>query len=205
VGIDKKVAILSDAVMVLHKYVLNSSYRLNKQMVKDREKVTSLQEKVTRLESSQLRHDRVIRELHNHIKTIKLGSMDGMLFWKIADVGAKMRQAKDGAITCVYSSKLMTIRYFYKLCARLYFNGHGMGKGTHVSLFLVLLRVEYDALRLWPFRQKVTLMLIDQACSHHHQDTFQPDMASSSFARSMTVMIIASACPLYIAQSGLVQ
>jgi len=30
-----------------------------------------------------------------------------------------------------------------------------MGKGTHVSLFFVVMRGAYDALLKWPFRQKV--------------------------------------------------
>ena len=51
IGIDKKVAILSDAVMVLHKEIFNSANRLNKQMLKDQETVTSLQEKIRQLGS----------------------------------------------------------------------------------------------------------------------------------------------------------
>ena len=43
----------------------------------------------------------------------------------------------------------------YKMCARIYLNGDGMGKGTHVSLFFVIMRGQYDALLKWPFRQKV--------------------------------------------------
>ena len=41
------------------------------------------------------------------------------------------------------------------MCTRLYLNGDGMGKGTHVSLFFVVMRGAYDALLKWPFRQKV--------------------------------------------------
>jgi len=43
------------------------------------------------------------------------------------------------------------------MCARLYLNGDGMGKGTHVSLFFVVMRGAYDALLKWPFRQKVSV------------------------------------------------
>ena len=48
----------------------------------------------------------------------------------------------------------------YKMCARLYLNGDGMGKGTHVSLFFVVMRGTYDALLKWPFRQKVSCSLL---------------------------------------------
>jgi len=46
------------------------------------------------------------------------------------------------------------------MCARLYLNGDGMGKGTHVSLFFVVMRGAYDALLKWPFRQKVRVIQV---------------------------------------------
>lgn len=49
-----------------------------------------------------------------------------------------------------YSSK-----YGYKMCLRLYFNGDGTGRGTHLSLFFVVMRGKCDALLKWPFSQKV--------------------------------------------------
>ena len=42
------------------------------------------------------------------------------------------------------------------LCARLYPNGDGIGKGTHLSLFFVVMKEDYNALLPWPFRQKVS-------------------------------------------------
>ncbi len=67
------------------------------------------------------------------------------------------------------------------MCARLYLNGDGMGKGTHLSLFFVVMKGNYDALLTWPFRQKVTLMLMDQNNHEHIIDAFRPDPNSSSF------------------------
>lgn len=43
----------------------------------------------------------------------------------------------------------------YKMCARIYPNGDGIGKGSHISLFFVIMRGHYDALLPWPFSQKV--------------------------------------------------
>ena len=50
----------------------------------------------------------------------------------------------------------------YKMCARIYLNGDGISKKLHMSLFFVVMRGEYDALLQWPFRQKVTRLLLDQ-------------------------------------------
>lgn len=89
------------------------------------------------------------------------------------------------------------------MCARLYLNGDGMGKGTHVSLFFVIMRGSYDALLKWPFRQKVTLMFLELSGKEHVTDAFRPDPTSSSFKRPTTEMNIASGCPLFMALSML--
>lgn len=45
------------------------------------------------------------------------------------------------------------------MCLRIYLNGDGTGRGTHLSLFFVVMRGHSDALLKWPFNQKVTLIL----------------------------------------------
>ena len=66
----------------------------------------------------------------------------------------------------------------YKMCARLYLNGDGMGKGTHVSLFFVVMRGAYDALLKWPFRQKVCDL------NNQHQQQQQQHSFNSFFRTS---------------------
>lgn len=41
------------------------------------------------------------------------------------------------------------------MCLRIYLNGDGTGRGTHLSLFFVVMRGPHDALLRWPFNQKV--------------------------------------------------
>ncbi len=67
------------------------------------------------------------------------------------------------------------------MCARLYLNGDGIGKGTHLSLYFVVMKGNYDALLTWPFRQKVTFLLMDQNNNEDITDAFIPDLDSSSF------------------------
>jgi len=50
----------------------------------------------------------------------------------------------------------------YKLYGRVYLNGDGGGRSTHLSVFLVVGRGQFDALLRWPFTQRVTLTLLDQ-------------------------------------------
>ena len=89
------------------------------------------------------------------------------------------------------------------MCVRRYLNGDGMGKNTHISLFFVIMRGTYDALLPWPFRQKVTFMLLDQNRREHIIDAFRPDPASTSFKRPTSEMNVASGCPLFMANDQL--
>lgn len=53
------------------------------------------------------------------------------------------------------SPAFYTSRYGYKMCLRVYLNGDGTGRGTHLSLFFVVMKGPNDALLRWPFNQKV--------------------------------------------------
>ncbi len=62
------------------------------------------------------------------------------------------------------------------------------------------MRGEYDSLLRWPFRQKVTFILIDQSLSESKEniyDAFRPDPNSSSFRRPISEMNIASGLPVF--------
>ena len=88
------------------------------------------------------------------------------------------------------------------MCSRIYLNGDGMGKGTYVSLFFVLMRSEYDALLPFPFQQRITMKLLDQESDIHIVESFRPDPHSCSFQRPVTHMNVASGCPLFAPQES---
>jgi len=129
-------------------------------------------------------------------------SYDGTLIWKISDYKRRKQEAVSGRNLSLYSQPFYTSRYGYKMCTRVYLNGDGMGKNTHLSLFFVVMRGEYDAMLRWPFEYKVTLMLLDQSPRRNNlSDTFRPDPTSSSFKKPSTDMNIASGCPLFVAHN----
>ena len=145
-----------------------------------------------------------LAELDLRFQVLETASYDGVLLWKIKDYPRRKQDAITGRTLSLYSQPFYTGRFGYKMCARVYLNGDGMGKGTHLSLFFVVMRGEYDALLPWPFQQKVTLMLLDQDTGTRHlSDTFQPDRTSSSFRRPTTEMNVASGCPLFVSHAVL--
>ena len=71
-----------------------------------------------------------------------------------------------------------------------------------MSMFFVIMRGEYDNLLPWPFKQKVSLTLIDQRNGRRHlSDAFKPDPTSNSFRKPISEMNIASGCPLFATHS----
>ena len=145
----------------------------------------------------------MMSDLDEFARQQQVSSHDGTLIWKISDFARRRQDAISGKEVSFYSQYFYTGRYGYKMCARIYLNGDGMGKGTHISVFFVVMRGEYDALLRWPFRQKVTFMLLDQNNEEHVIDAFRPDPSSSSFQRPRRETNIASGCPTFCSLSEL--
>ena len=80
----------------------------------------------------------------------------------------------------------------------MYLNGDGLGKATHMSLFVVVMKSPWDALLRWPFKQKITLLLYDQNFRAHIIDAFKPDDSNPSFRRPENMMNIASGSSLFV-------
>ncbi|CAF1195069.1 unnamed protein product [Rotaria sordida] len=126
-------------------------------------------------------------------------SYDGTLIWKITNVQEKMIDAQSERQTSIYSPPFYSSSSGYKMCARLYLNGDGNARRTHMSLFFVLMRSPNDPILPFPFKYKVTFCLYDQTSSARHIiDSFRPDIRSSSFQRPRSEMNIASGIPKFL-------
>lgn len=144
----------------------------------------------------------------NFTRRLSNRSMSGdLMVWKVTSVREQMQNAQLERQTSVYSPPFYTSAAGYKLCLRLYLNGDGTARGTHISIFLVVLRGEYDALLQWPFCYRVSFCLVDQRTSMESEDpkqakhvinSFRPDVSSSSFQRPCTSMNTASGLPKFI-------
>ena len=176
----------------------------NRDMGNVRRLVETVQETVRRVERriESIEHTLALRnvtlaDLEEYIRQQEFSSYDGQLLWKITEFARRRNEAVSGQQVSFYSPCFYTSRYGYKMCARIYLNGDGMGRGTHISVFFVVMRGQYDAILRWPFRQKVTFMLLDQDNVEHVIDAFRPDPNSSSFQRPRRETNIASGCPMF--------
>ena len=116
--------------------------------------------RMTSLENQMGMHAARLAEHELRFKVLETANYEGVLLWKITDFARRKRDADSGKTLSLYSQPFYTSRYGYKMCARIYLNGDGMGKGTHVSLFFVVMRGDYDAKLPWPFRQKVCFICL---------------------------------------------
>ena len=123
---------------------------------------------------------------------------DSKLTWKISGFSLKLELAKtDRNQAILYSPAFYTSQIGYKMRAKLYPAGDGMGKGTHMSIFFQLMEGPFDGMLTWPFRHKVTFMILDQDREENVIDAFRPDPKSSSFQRPRGEPNISSGCPLF--------
>jgi len=135
---------------------------------------------------------------------------DGTLVWKITNVREKIYDAQSERTTSVYSPPFYTSISGYKISVRLYLNGDGSARGTHMSIFLVILRGPYDSLLKWPFSYRVSFCLCDQRTMiekngtvqpKHIIESFRPDINSVSFRQPCSAMNIASGIPKFFSLS----
>ena len=136
-------------------------------------------------------------ELALLVQTLQATSYDGSFIWKIPEIQRRRHEAKIGKTISLYSAPFYTSRQGYKACLRLYMDGDGCGKNTHLSFFLTIMKGEYDALLQWPFRHSVSLTLLDQDGGKNIAQAFKPEPTSSSFQRPRNEMNIASGCPMF--------
>ncbi|XP_051867942.1 TNF receptor-associated factor 5-like isoform X2 [Pristis pectinata] len=147
-------------------------------------------------------HKKLLEKTNERFRVLEAAGYNGKLIWKICNYRRRKQEAAEGTALSLFSQPFYTSRCGYRLCARAYLNGDGAGKGTHVSLFFVVMKGEYDSLLMWPFKQKVTLTLLDQSPKKHHLiELFKADANSTSFKRPVSEMNIASGCPRFVSHA----
>ena len=165
--------------------------------------ITALKDKVLQLEKTVRTKTTEAEDRDFRLSLIENSNYEGNMVWKIPQFSQRKADAESGKYTSIFSLPFYTGRYGYKMCLRLYILGDGIGKNTHMSLFFVVMRGEFDNILQWPFTHKVTFKLINQKGARDVVDTFQPDPMSSSFRKPKSDMNIASGCPRFVSHQEL--
>ena len=161
--------------------------------------VSKLTDKVCGLEHKNEEFHKSVTDLDLKIQLIENKTMQGELIWKIDKIDFRIAQAKLGKVTALHSAPCYTKQYEYKYCSRLYLNGDGMGRSTHISIFFVVMKSEYDELLTWPMQKRITFELINlEDAADSVIETFVSNLKSSTFLRPTKNMNVATGCPTFI-------
>ena len=110
-----------------------------------------------------------------------------------------MAQVKLGKVTAFHSALCYTRQYEYEYCVRLYLQGDGEGRETHISIFFVVMKSEYEELLQWPMRKQVIIQLVNLRNEADSViETFFSNRRSSSFQPLTENMNVAVGYPTLI-------
>ena len=147
---------------------------------------------MSHLEKSNYNKQEMNDQLISRLSLLEKSIYNGTMIWKIPDFNQRRRDAIANRVTFLHSLPFYTGRYGYKMCVRAYLNGDGRGHGTHLSLFLVLMK---GNILERPFKHKVKIILLNQNSKPNIVSTFQPDPKSSSFQKP--AISVAFGCPQF--------
>ena len=173
---------------LMHHYSLGSGAHM----------ITMVERKHEELDEQVIAMKSQVSELEQQVyELLAVTAHNGSFIWRIPNVSQRRRDAVNERIASFYSPPFYTSRHGYKMCMRAYFNGEGTGHGTHISLFFVLMRGEFDMRLSWPFKHEVSLILMDQNHRKHIVQTFNPTPDSSSFRRPVSEINVSFGYPRF--------
>ena len=191
-ALKKELEILKDEPGQLQTPILGIGGKLKRDVEEIKSKICCMQDKNQDLSKS-------IADMDLKIQLQENKTLNGELIWKIDKVDFRMAQARSGKVVALHSAPCYTKQYEYKYCTRLYLQGDGMGRSTHVSLFFVVMKSEYDQLLNWPMQKRITFELINHVNQTESViESFVSNPRSSSFQRPTNNMNVASGCPMFI-------
>ena len=148
------------------------------------QRVLVLEAKVQNLEKKVKEQSATIRQQHDLITDLETRCSKGLYQWKITEYARRRREAVIGKTTVLHSPGFYSSFRGYKMCLRVNLNGVETGYGTHLSLFVHLMRGEFDDALSWPFQGKITLTVVDQSDDGKHVvETLEGNESVAAFHR----------------------
>uniref|UniRef100_T1JD62 MATH domain-containing protein n=1 Tax=Strigamia maritima TaxID=126957 RepID=T1JD62_STRMM len=107
--------------------------------------------------------------------------------WRVEKFEQHLTTAKMGKQPYIYSDPFFSNQFGYKMRLKLYPNGYGEGKGTHLSVYLEVMKGPNDAILNWPIQYSGQLSMLDQlAHKLHHSWPLETDAKNTKFDKSMS-------------------
>ena len=156
-------------------------------LARHEQQILELQAKISYLEKKVKDQSAKMRHQEEIISELETRCSNGVYFWKIREFSRKSREAKMGTTTVLHSPGFHSSYHGYKMCVRVNLNGVESGHGSHLSVFVHLMRGEFDDMLSWPFTGKITLTIIDQSeAKQHVSETLEGNATIAAFHRPTT-------------------
>jgi hypothetical protein len=100
---------------------------------------------------------------NTRLMNLEYETFDGKLLWKLDNFIRHKKFARSSSNLSdqrFVSNPFYTERFGYKFAISVYPNGDGDGRGTHLSMFIFVMRTRHDDLLRWPIRAQVTFMVL---------------------------------------------
>ena len=153
--------------------------------------------KVKDIENKNLEFSRSVIDMKT--KLMENRTMNGEFIWKIDEIDFRMAQAKLDTTSKLLSAPSYTKQCEYKYCISLYLNGDDVGRGTHISIFFIVMKSEYDELLPWPMQTRVTFELINlENKTNSIIDKLVSNPKSCSFQKPTMDMNVPTGCPTFV-------
>ena len=123
---------------------------------------------------------------------------DGTLMWQIS-LKHETAMNEEG----IHSPVFFTSASGYRLSAKAYLNGDGIGLGTHLSLFICVWRGPFDSSLQWPFDGTIVITLVNQSGGKDVVGRITPSTADPAFNRPRNSVNIGIGFPTFIELSQL--
>jgi uncharacterized coiled-coil protein SlyX len=167
--------------------------------------IKSQEEDITHLREQSLEQNRAILRLDDQIAHImkRLEETKNVssppIIWTIDNFHAQLQNAKQKVKTSIISPSFYSSPKRYKFATKVYLNGDGTGEGTHMSVFIMVKKGEYDDELAWPLANaKISFTLINQDGKDDVFDSWYNDPTSSNFQKPKADSNIATGAPRFI-------
>lgn len=152
-------------------------YAQKKQLESQRERIQLQKEHI------QLQKETLLLQKQELID-VRSRTANGEFIWRIPDFTRKLMDAKSGrAPEPMISEPFYTHPHGYKMCAGLWLNGVGTGRGRYISVGLQVQVGEYDSIHKWPIYPRYTFTLLDQRDEHKDRKDISAHFEPQSISR----------------------
>ena len=137
-------------------------------------------------------------DMSTRYNQIRDTSYSGEFIWKIEHFSCRRKDAIEGHKTFFCSPSFYLGPHGYHLCARVFLNGDGRAKNSHISIFITIKKGKFDDILKWPFSQVVTFTLLDAKDNKKNiTDSFLPSGNLSCFDKPSGEPNTSAGIPLF--------